>query len=169
VRVGTADVTGLQPTNQPTNQPTRAALAPLSPAASRPAWRSSPPSSAATSSTTARRWAQADEINLSWRASSLQPKLIKPLSLPLPSLAPQFLAFLLDGLHEDINRIKVKPYVEERDADGRPDGEVAKEAWDNYRKRNDSAIVDHFQVGGGGCLASLSLSACGNVYEGHAQ
>jgi ubiquitin C-terminal hydrolase len=69
---------------------------------------------------------------------------------------PQFLAFLLDGLHEDINRIRVKPYVEERDAGGRPDAEVAAEAWANYRLRNDSAVVDHFQVrGGAACLFSL--------------
>ena len=31
------------------------------------------------------------------------------------------MAFLLDGLHEDLNRIKNKPYVELKDADGRPD------------------------------------------------
>lgn len=33
----------------------------------------------------------------------------------------ELLAFLLDGLHEDLNRIKKKPYIELRDADGRPD------------------------------------------------
>ena len=31
------------------------------------------------------------------------------------------MAFLLDGLHEDLNRIRTKPYVELKDADGRPD------------------------------------------------
>jgi ubiquitin C-terminal hydrolase len=31
----------------------------------------------------------------------------------------EFLAFLLDGLHEDINRIKEKPYVEVSELDGR--------------------------------------------------
>lgn len=74
----------------------------------------------------------------------------------LAKFAPQFggysqqdsqelLAFLLDGLHEDLNRIKNKPYVEEKDADGRPDEEVAAEAWANYRARNDSVVVDKFQ------------------------
>lgn len=74
----------------------------------------------------------------------------------LAKFAPQFggysqqdsqelLAFLLDGLHEDLNRIKDKPYKEEKDADGRPDEEVAAEAWENYRARNDSVIVDTFQ------------------------
>lgn len=75
----------------------------------------------------------------------------------LARFAPQFggyaqqdsqelLAFLLDGLHEDLNRVRQKPYVEEVDANGRPDKVVAAEAWANYRKRNDSVIVDHFQV-----------------------
>ena len=35
--------------------------------------------------------------------------------------AQELMAFLLDGLHEDLNRIKNKPYVELKDADGRPD------------------------------------------------
>lgn len=142
----------------------------------------------------------------------------------------EFLAFLLDGLHEDTNRIKNKPYIEvganslqrhcdpqicdtgspaicaclpacrsaptvplpqskdqhgrpydtgspancagvpirpyrplqyphrtptvpqpqEKDQPGRPDDELAAEAWANYRARNDSLVVDHFQVGTGG-------------------
>ncbi|GLC55869.1 hypothetical protein PLESTB_001037900 [Pleodorina starrii] len=57
----------------------------------------------------------------------------------------EFLAFLLDGLHEDTNRIKNKPYIEEKDQPGRADEEVAAEAWSNYRARNDSLVVDHFQ------------------------
>ena len=38
----------------------------------------------------------------------------------------ELITFLLDGLHEDLNRIKKKPYVETKDADGRPDHIVAK-------------------------------------------
>lgn len=71
----------------------------------------------------------------------------------LASFAPQFygfsqhdcqelLAFLLDGLHEDLNRIKNKPYFEIKDASGRPDEEVADEYWSNHFARNDSIIVD---------------------------
>lgn len=33
----------------------------------------------------------------------------------------ELMAFLLDGLHEDLNRIRKKPYVEQKDADNRPD------------------------------------------------
>lgn len=57
----------------------------------------------------------------------------------------ELLAFLLDGLHEDLNRIKLKPYVAQRDSNGRPDEEVANEAWEGYKKRNNSIIVDLFQ------------------------
>jgi hypothetical protein len=74
----------------------------------------------------------------------------------LGAFAPQFggynqqdsqelLAFLLDGLHEDLNRIAAKPYREEPDAAGRPDWAVAAEAWAAYRARNDSPVVDTFQ------------------------
>lgn len=74
----------------------------------------------------------------------------------LGQFAPQFsgynqhdsqelLGYLLDGMHEDLNRIKKKPYVELKDSDGRPDADVANEAWAGYRARNDSFIVDTFQ------------------------
>lgn len=53
------------------------------------------------------------------------------------------ITYLLDGLHEDLNRIKKKPYVQQEDHNGRPDKVVAAEAWENYRKRNDSIIVDN--------------------------
>uniref|UniRef100_A0A8C5FPH0 Ubiquitin carboxyl-terminal hydrolase 4 n=1 Tax=Gadus morhua TaxID=8049 RepID=A0A8C5FPH0_GADMO len=56
----------------------------------------------------------------------------------------ELLAFLLDGLHEDLNRVKKKPYLAVKDAEGRPDEIVAKEAWTNHRLRNDSIIVDIF-------------------------
>ncbi|XP_065058789.1 ubiquitin carboxyl-terminal hydrolase 15-like [Rhopilema esculentum] len=56
----------------------------------------------------------------------------------------ELLAFLLDGLHEDLNRVKKKPYVEIPDHDGRPDDELAHEAWANHQLRNCSIIVDLF-------------------------
>jgi ubiquitin carboxyl-terminal hydrolase 4/11/15 len=52
----------------------------------------------------------------------------------------------LDGLHEDLNRVKKKPYIEAKDADGRPDDEFAEECWNYHKARNDSIIVDRFQV-----------------------
>ena len=59
--------------------------------------------------------------------------------------AQELLSFLLDGLHEDLNRVTTKPATETLAANGRPDGIVAAEAWQNYRARNDSFIVDNFQ------------------------
>ncbi|XP_027067090.2 ubiquitin carboxyl-terminal hydrolase 8 isoform X2 [Coffea arabica] len=56
--------------------------------------------------------------------------------------AQEFLAFLLDGLHEDLDRVKHKPYVEVKDVDGHLDEEVADEHWRNHLARNDSIIVD---------------------------
>ncbi|XP_050112341.1 ubiquitin carboxyl-terminal hydrolase 8-like isoform X3 [Malus sylvestris] len=77
----------------------------------------------------------------------------RPFKSKLSRFAPQFngfnqhdsqelLAFLLDGLHEDLNRVKCKPYVEVKDGDGRQDEEVADEYWGNHLARNDSIIVD---------------------------
>ncbi|KAJ3328167.1 CSN-associated deubiquitinating enzyme Ubp12 [Blyttiomyces sp. JEL0837] len=57
----------------------------------------------------------------------------------------ELLQFLLDGLHEDLNRIKKKPYIEAPDMDGMPEEEIAIKSWEMYRARNDSAIVDLFQ------------------------
>ena len=56
----------------------------------------------------------------------------------------ELLAFLLDGLHEDLNRVVNKPYDELKDSDGRPDDVVAQEAWENHVRRNKSVIVDLF-------------------------
>ncbi|XP_034296931.1 ubiquitin carboxyl-terminal hydrolase 4 [Pantherophis guttatus] len=98
--------------------------------------------------------AYAELIKQMWsgRNSHVAPRMFKT---QVGRFAPQFsgyqqqdsqelLAFLLDGLHEDLNRVKKKPYLELKDANGRPDSVVAKEAWENHRLRNDSIIVDIF-------------------------
>jgi len=54
----------------------------------------------------------------------------------------EFLNFFLDGLHEDLNRVLQKPYVESKEADGRPDKTVAAESWDGHLQRNQSIITD---------------------------
>ncbi|KAK1161467.1 ubiquitin carboxyl-terminal hydrolase 4-like [Acipenser oxyrinchus oxyrinchus] len=96
--------------------------------------------------------AYADLVKQMWsgRCSYVAPRTFKT---QVGRFAPQFsgyqqqdsqelLAFLLDGLHEDLNRVKKKPYLALKDAEGRPDEIVAKEAWTNHRLRNDSIIVD---------------------------
>jgi ubiquitin carboxyl-terminal hydrolase 8 len=52
---------------------------------------------------------------------------------------------LLDGIHEDLNRIEKKPYIEDRDCDGTSDEQDAIEAWKNYLRRDKSLVVDIFQ------------------------
>ncbi|XP_039182511.1 ubiquitin carboxyl-terminal hydrolase 19 isoform X5 [Crotalus tigris] len=74
--------------------------------------------------------------------------------------AQEFMAFLLDGLHEDLNRIQNKPYTETVDSDGRPDEVVAEEAWQRHKMRNDSFIVDLFQ---GQFKSKLVCPVCSKV------
>ena len=74
----------------------------------------------------------------------------------LEAFAPQFygteqqdsqelLSCLLDGVHEDLNRVKKKPYIEDKDCDGTNDEGDAVLAWQNYLQRDRSIIVDLFQ------------------------
>ncbi|KAL7424547.1 hypothetical protein Q5752_000231 [Cryptotrichosporon argae] len=73
----------------------------------------------------------------------------------------EFIAFLLDGLHEDLNRIIKKPYVEKPDwkAGGseRKLALLGKECWEGYKRRNDSVIVDLFQ---GQLMSTLVCPEC---------
>ncbi|ORX47413.1 cysteine proteinase [Hesseltinella vesiculosa] len=72
----------------------------------------------------------------------------------------ELLAFLLDGLHEDLNRILKKPYIEMPDFDDKPDDEVANTTWKYHKARNDSIIVDLFQ---GQFKSRLICSVCDKV------
>uniref|UniRef100_A0A672QZJ9 ubiquitinyl hydrolase 1 n=1 Tax=Sinocyclocheilus grahami TaxID=75366 RepID=A0A672QZJ9_SINGR len=72
----------------------------------------------------------------------------------------ELLAFLLDGLHEDLNRVHEKPYVELKDSDGRPDHEVATEAWENHLRRNRSIVVDLFH---GQLRSQVKCKTCGHI------
>ncbi|CAN8017254.1 unnamed protein product [Ixodes persulcatus] len=96
----------------------------------------------------------ADLIRVMW-SGNCSSTIPRPFKMVVGRFAPQFsgfqqqdcqelMAFLLDGLHEDLNRVIHKPYIELRDPDGRPDELVAQEAWHNYQLRNNSIIVDIF-------------------------
>jgi hypothetical protein len=67
---------------------------------------------------------------------------------------------LLDGIHEDLNRVKQKPYVENVVGDGADDRSVAEEAWRRYKLRNDSFVVDTFQ---GQLRSRVTCSECKNM------
>ena len=59
--------------------------------------------------------------------------------------AQEFLSILLDCLHEDLNRITKKPYIElEEQKNNEDDCSASKRWWDSYRKREDSIIIDLF-------------------------
>lgn len=60
----------------------------------------------------------------------------------------EFLAEMLDMLHEDVNRVVDKPYVvepEDEEVDKLTSVVAGSEAWDRYLLRNRSVIVDLFQ------------------------
>eukprot|EP01135_Chromosphaera_perkinsii_P005481 Nk52_evm30s352 gene=Nk52_evmTU30s352 len=73
--------------------------------------------------------------------------------------AQELLGFLLDGLHEDLNKVIKKPYIEMKDTDDRPEEEVSAEFWENHTKRNQSIIVSLFQ---GQLKSVVKCKACGH-------
>jgi hypothetical protein len=69
----------------------------------------------------------------------------------------------VDRLHEDLNRVKVKPYVEEKDYDGsQDDAEAAGEAWAGFKQRNDSILVDQM-YGQMKSVLTCPVATCGKV------
>ena len=91
-----------------------------------------------------------------WKEPSSQIVVPRDLKYVIGEHAPMFLGyqqqdsqelvtFLLDGLHEDLNLVKNKPYTECIEANGRPDSEVASLSWEQHLRRNKSKIVDIFQ------------------------
>ncbi|KAF9474821.1 cysteine proteinase [Pholiota conissans] len=62
----------------------------------------------------------------------------------------EFLSFLMDGIHEDLNRILAKPTYtptpeEEAELERLPPQIASDREWTNWRSRNDSLVVDFFQ------------------------
>ncbi|XP_023648434.1 ubiquitin carboxyl-terminal hydrolase 2-like isoform X2 [Paramormyrops kingsleyae] len=72
--------------------------------------------------------------------------------------AQEFLRFLLDGLHNEVNRVTVRPRGHAEDLDHLPDDEKGKRMWNRYLEREDSKIVDLFV---GQLKSSLTCCQCG--------
>ncbi|KAG9265133.1 ubiquitin carboxyl-terminal hydrolase 2-like isoform X1 [Astyanax mexicanus] len=72
--------------------------------------------------------------------------------------AQEFLRFLLDGLHNEVNRVTVRPRATTEDFDHLPDEEKGKKMWSKYLEREDSKIVDLFV---GQLKSSLTCTECG--------
>ena len=51
---------------------------------------------------------------------------------------------LLETMHEDLNSVCKKPYIEMKDSNGRPDSVVAGEFWNALVQRDDSIFVKLF-------------------------
>ena len=54
------------------------------------------------------------------------------------------LSVLLEIMHEDVNEITKKPYVDYKDSNDRTDEEISKEFWDGFKRREKSIFVDIF-------------------------
>lgn len=98
--------------------------------------------------------------------SALAPRLLKQ---TVANFAPQFnnsyqhdsqefCQFLMDGIHEDCNRVETKPYVEELEGFGMEDEKAAFETWRKHLLRHDSIIVDRCQ---GMHRSHLTCPSCG--------
>lgn len=80
--------------------------------------------------------------------------------------AQEFLGFLLDGLHEDLNYIVSKPPpvemspARENDLETLPQQIMSEREWDIYRRRNDSFVVQCFQ---GQFRNQMRCLTCGKV------
>ncbi|KAJ8917365.1 hypothetical protein NQ315_002389 [Exocentrus adspersus] len=74
--------------------------------------------------------------------------------------AQEFLRYLLEGLHEDVNRVteKPKPILTEID-EKLSDHEKAQESWQRYLRMDNSKIVDHFV---GQLKSTLKCTYCGH-------
>ncbi|XP_063293069.1 ubiquitin carboxyl-terminal hydrolase 2 isoform X1 [Pelobates fuscus] len=72
--------------------------------------------------------------------------------------AQEFLRFLLDGLHNEVNRVIVRLRPSNQDLDHMPDTEKGKEMWKRYLEREDSRIVELFV---GQLKSSLTCTECG--------
>lgn len=63
-------------------------------------------------------------------------------------------------MHEDLNRVINKPYVEMKDYDNRPDSEIADEHWKAFLARNQSIIVDLMY---GQLKSTVQCLECGSI------
>ncbi|CAJ0925544.1 unnamed protein product [Ranitomeya imitator] len=86
------------------------------------------------------------------------PQLFKVLADCRQQDAQEFLRFLLDGLHNEVNRITVRPKPCTQDLDHLPDAEKGKQMWKRYLEREDSRIVELFV---GQLKSSLTCTECG--------
>ncbi|XP_042202589.1 ubiquitin carboxyl-terminal hydrolase 2a, partial [Callorhinchus milii] len=108
-------------------------------------------------------------LQMLWTLSSTEPVSPSEFKTQIQKYAPrfvgynqqdaqEFLRFLLDGLHNEVNRVLTRPKASAEDLDHLPDDEKGKQMWKKYLEREDSRIVDLFV---GQLKSSLTCSECG--------
>ncbi|KAK3281986.1 hypothetical protein CYMTET_10255, partial [Cymbomonas tetramitiformis] len=74
----------------------------------------------------------------------------------------EFLRVLLDALHDDLNRVKVKPpHVEEKDDDDEPEEQKAARLWQKQLSHSDSPVTDLFC---GQLKSNVRCHSCSTVF-----
>ena len=63
-------------------------------------------------------------------------------------------------MHEDLNAVSKKPYIEQKDSDGRPDEVVSKEYWDGFKLRENSIFIKLFY---GQLKSRVRCLMCNNI------
>mmetsp|Transcript_30703 Transcript_30703/g.93847 ORF Transcript_30703/g.93847 Transcript_30703/m.93847 type:complete len:633 (-) Transcript_30703:272-2170(-) len=116
-----------------------------------------------TTTTLSRSLDDDDDVSRRWRVSPDDFKAVVSRCAPVfagfeQHDAHEFLTFLLDALHEDLNRCRGKPHVEEVICDGTDQDAAAAKAWAGYLRRDRSIIVDLFQ---GQLRSTVKCSVCG--------
>lgn len=72
----------------------------------------------------------------------------------------EMLGYLIDGVHEDLNRVKKKPVPEDPSGKQISEDELAERLWINHKSRNDSIIVDLMH---GQYRSEIECPDCGKV------
>lgn len=88
-------------------------------------------------------WCEEQSVYRPYRIKSAIADINKMFSGYAQHDSQELFSFLVDGIHEDLNRIKKKPYVESVDSNERPDDVVSRQGWLAYIKRNQSIISDN--------------------------
>jgi len=78
----------------------------------------------------------------------------------------EFMSFLLDGLHEDLNLVKKKPYSDKEDDDGvTNDVTLAEKQWNYYLARNQSRIQQIFHGQIKSVVTCLECGKTGRTFD----
>lgn len=87
-------------------------------------------------------WVDSDRKTAPWDVKKSIGKVAQQFSGFAQQDSYELFNYLVDTLHEDLNRVIDKPYVETEDSNDRSDDIVSKMHWESFTARNRSVIVD---------------------------